>query len=205
MFGIRLGGWNEEEEGHCYLTDGVSRVNAGHPTSDIIYLSITSVWMVIVLLTGALGNEKQVRPVIIGAAIQYPVHLYFMIAVRKANSKHLEGSESENDWRFGQTTAVVLLGATLTELVSSLMEYINFEKKVEAHEPMDDDPETTADVRATILQIPFEAALKTGKHLVEKQRSRGESTQQGQTTLVEKHSHNTTAYQNDSLQASHYV
>jgi hypothetical protein len=174
LFGIRLGGWNEEEEGHCYLTGGVSRVNAGHPTSDIIYLSITSIWMMIVLLTGALGNEKQVRPVIIGAAIQYPIHLYFMIAVRQANSKHLEGLESENDWRFGQTTAVVLLGATIAELLSSLKEYVNFEKKVEAHEPMDEDPETTADVRATILQIPFEAALKTGKHLVEKQRSRGD-------------------------------
>jgi len=194
LVGIRVGDWNEEEQGHCYLTDGVSGSNSLHPSSDIIYVSITSVWLMVVLLCGTLGNEKQVRPVLIGATLQYPAHLYFMIAVRKANSGHLEGTESESDWRFGQTTAVVLLGATLVELLTSIKEYINFEKKVEAHVPIEEDPETTGDVRATFLQIPFEAALKTGKRIVGKQRSRQDSSKSGDITPEEKQEHHTTGY-----------
>ena len=46
--------------------------------------------------------------------LQYPVHLYFAVALRVSNIHFLEG-ESENSWTFGQIIAMVLLGNTLLQ------------------------------------------------------------------------------------------
>jgi hypothetical protein len=78
LFGIRLSEWSEEEEGRCYLTAGLSGSDADHPTSDMVYLAFTSIWLIAVLLFSALGGEKFMHSVLIAAALQYPVHLYFM-------------------------------------------------------------------------------------------------------------------------------
>jgi hypothetical protein len=82
----------------------------------------------------------------------------------------LEGTESESDWKFGQTTAVALLALTITELLSSIREYINFEKKVENHEKME-DIENAGDVKESLVGM----AVGVGRHLVLKS-SHHEST-----------------------------
>ena len=57
--------------------------------------------------------------------IQYieNLHLYMMIAIRVENSSHLDGTESEDDWRFGQTVTVVLLLMTVQELFKGIQAY----------------------------------------------------------------------------------
>ncbi|KAK2746305.1 hypothetical protein FQN55_005733 [Onygenales sp. PD_40] len=49
------------------------------------------------------------------AMLQFPVHLYFIVALRVANTDLLEGGSEENDWTFGQVVAIVMLGGTLLE------------------------------------------------------------------------------------------
>jgi hypothetical protein len=48
------------------------------------------------------------------AILQYPLHLYSVVALRVSNQSHLQG-DSENAWGFGQIVAMVLFGATLVE------------------------------------------------------------------------------------------
>ncbi|RSL48803.1 hypothetical protein CEP54_012731 [Fusarium duplospermum] len=50
------------------------------------------------------------------AMLQYPLHLYMAIAIRKDNDRFLEGG-SENDWGFGQIVALVLCAATCIECI----------------------------------------------------------------------------------------
>ena len=52
--------------------------------------------------------------------LQFPVHLYFLIAVRVSNSHLLEGPESESEWKFAQILAIGLLGTNLFEVVKGI-------------------------------------------------------------------------------------
>jgi hypothetical protein len=102
----------------------------------------------------------------------------------------LEGTESESDWGFGQTTAVALLALTITELLSSIREYFNFEKKVENHEKIE-DIEKEGDVKESLVGM----AVEVGKNLVlksshhESTKSAGEPSdaRRGHSTTVEQH------------------
>lgn len=50
------------------------------------------------------------------------------LALRSANQGRLEGSGYENQWDFGQTTAVILLVVALREVFEKGLEYYFFEK-----------------------------------------------------------------------------
>jgi hypothetical protein len=126
--GIRVGKWDYDIEGRCYRTGASSTTHADHPTSDIIYISITASWMIATIFFAIFGNAKRVRTVIVLAGLQFPVHLYMMIAIRAANSAHLEGDESENDWEFGQTVTVLLLYITIKEAYEGVKHYYKYEK-----------------------------------------------------------------------------
>ncbi|KAF2664794.1 hypothetical protein BT63DRAFT_429524 [Microthyrium microscopicum] len=129
LLGVRLGEWNVDEDGHCYRTNYTSSSGTKHPFADKLYLGLTAPWLIIVMILSVLGTDKHIRFIIGQAIAQFPVHLYFMIAMRSANSGHLEGEESEDDWRFGQTVAVILLAVTLQEMIHGFWDYIEFEKK----------------------------------------------------------------------------
>ncbi|KAK2803672.1 hypothetical protein FQN50_006888 [Emmonsiellopsis sp. PD_5] len=57
------------------------------------------------------------------AMLQFPVHLYFVVALRVANTGLLEGGSEENNWTFGQVVAIVMLGGTLLECYKGVREY----------------------------------------------------------------------------------
>jgi len=66
-----------------------------------------------------ISGPDQKENVTIVAMVQYPVHLYSMIALRTSNAPLLKG-DSENAWGFGQIVAVVTMFATLLECVRGI-------------------------------------------------------------------------------------
>jgi hypothetical protein len=63
--------------------------------------------------------------------------MYFMIAIRHVNQPLLEGG-TEDEWEFGQTTAVILLGVAIIELVGHLKEYHTY-NRYDGPDPEDPD------------------------------------------------------------------
>lgn len=53
------------------------------------------------------------------ALLQYPLHSYFMFAIRAANMGELSG-DSENAWGFGQVVALVLLGSSVLGCIQAI-------------------------------------------------------------------------------------
>jgi hypothetical protein len=142
LLGIRMNEWDETIEGHCYITTGLSTTRADHPGADKGYLGVSAAWLVISLIMAAFGSgAKQVKIVLILALAQFPLHLYMMITLRVHNSNHLEGEESEDDWRFGQTMAILLLSMTIQEIITGFQEWKKFEKHVARNDRCFDDLE----------------------------------------------------------------
>jgi len=120
--------------GSCYITSNLlSAPGASHPAADRIYIAITAVWLLAVLFFAIFGGAKHRRSVLLIALLQFPVHLYAVIALRTGNQTALEkeggDEEGENVWDFGQTTAVLLLGVTVHECVSKGREIWRFERE----------------------------------------------------------------------------
>ncbi|KAH8703895.1 hypothetical protein BGW36DRAFT_289063 [Talaromyces proteolyticus] len=127
---IRLNDWAPNKEpGRCYHTHLVTNITASHPASDQIYVAVTSSWLIVVTIAGVFGGVRRRRGILLFSSLHFPLHLYMAIALRKANDGKLDGdNKQENDWDFGQTTAVVLLGVAIVELLSKGKEYYDFEK-----------------------------------------------------------------------------
>ncbi|KAH8681879.1 hypothetical protein BX600DRAFT_447423 [Xylariales sp. PMI_506] len=132
---IRLKDWSltSTDLGNCYRTDGISSFGARHPAADQGYVAVTSIWLLATMAGTIWGTVHMRRPLLILAALQYPLHLYFMIALRLANTDHLEGEESENAWDFGQTTAMILLGVAVKEIIARSVEYYTYERAARKH------------------------------------------------------------------------
>lgn len=120
---VRLNEWSDSETseeprpGRCYYTKGISSPSAGHPWTDKTYVGITAGWLLLVMASAIFGRSERRKIILLLALLQFPVHLYMTIALRTANQDHLSGEEGENGWDFGQTTAILLLGVTINELV----------------------------------------------------------------------------------------
>lgn len=132
---VRLNEWSDSENseepkpGRCYYTNGTSTPSAGHPWTDKTYVGITAGWLLLVMASAIFGRSERRKIILILAFLQFPVHLYMTIALRTANQEHLSGEEGENGWDFGQTTAILLLGVTINELVSKSL---GFHKETKA-------------------------------------------------------------------------
>ncbi|KAK7920238.1 hypothetical protein PG985_008260 [Apiospora marii] len=123
-FVIRLAAWQEDGKlGECYNTVGASHRFASHPGSDQAYVLITALWVLIAIGMAVFGGSKVLMLVLVFAMLEYPVHLYFMIAIRHANQPLLEGTEDEDRWDFGQTTAMLLLGLAYLEFATKAWKY----------------------------------------------------------------------------------
>ena len=71
--------------------------------------------------TGGRNNKFKNEAIVLGICMwQFPVHLYFLIAIHVSNSSLLEGPESESEWGFAQILAVGLLGTNLFEVVKGI-------------------------------------------------------------------------------------
>lgn len=127
LFGRALQFWDWNEPGKCYDTSLLAMPSASHPYVDVIYLGVTCFFMfvscsvpVYVLLFMTTGDveeaEERAETVLILSFVQYPLHLYSVVALRVSNGRLLEG-DSEDTWGFGQVVALVLLGAVLARCV----------------------------------------------------------------------------------------
>lgn len=139
VFGVRLMKWDDSKSGCCYNTHLVAAHISGHPGADQAYIAVTSLYFLfaiagcvqyenffsteyLVLPRVDIGRYKpeQMAPLIVGLAmLQYPLHLYFVIALRASNESLLAG-DSENAWGFGQIVALVLSAASLVECAKAI-------------------------------------------------------------------------------------
>jgi hypothetical protein len=126
---IRLGQWDDSADvpGLCYNSAFVNLPGASHPSVDRTYVSTTAVWLLVLVCAAVFSRPDQRRVLLTLAFLQFPLHLYMMIALRSANQGLLDGGKSENEWDFGQTATMVLLAATVHEAISKLMGYWRFE------------------------------------------------------------------------------
>jgi hypothetical protein len=139
LFGVRLKGWNWNIGGYCYNPHKISLPTASHPYVDNIYISMTCfyvfgslIWAsgfinfyVSALLTRFKVEQHRVRlfnkfrdrvaeaVVLMVAALQLPLHLYSLLALRASNEKLLNSGTTEQEWGFGQVVAVMLLGSNV--------------------------------------------------------------------------------------------
>ena len=118
----------------CYRAAGLLAVpSAAHPAVDQAYVAVTATWLLAAMLLAVWVGPRRRYFVMAAAALQFPVHLYAVAALRTGNQALLEaGHESENRWDFGQTTAVLLLLVTLNEFVTKVREAVRFEKGLRA-------------------------------------------------------------------------
>jgi hypothetical protein len=132
---VRLDDWAPNKApGRCYHSHFVTNATASHPHSDKIYVAITSSWLIVVLLASVFSGVRRRHTILILSSLHFPLHLYMALALRQANQGKLEGEpKDENEWDFGQTTAVVLLGIAVVELLTKGKEYYDFEKSVVKH------------------------------------------------------------------------
>ncbi|KAH8894848.1 hypothetical protein GQ53DRAFT_64810 [Thozetella sp. PMI_491] len=126
---VRLSEWTvaSDQLGKCYVTTGITSLGASHPIADKVYVAVTAAWLLIVMLGTVFGRPQHRKLLLILSAVQFPIHLYMMVMLRIANQESLEGEEDENGWDFGQTTAMILLAASLFELGQKLTEYCRFD------------------------------------------------------------------------------
>ncbi|KAJ0420807.1 hypothetical protein BJY00DRAFT_312733 [Aspergillus carlsbadensis] len=129
---IRLNEWAPNTPpGRCYHSHLVTSEGATHPSADKVYVSITASWLIAVVLASAFLGVHRRRGILVLSSLHFPLHLYMAIALRQANQGRFEGeAKHENEWDFGQTTAVVLLGGAVVELVGKGREYWAFERGV---------------------------------------------------------------------------
>ena len=141
----KLGEWDLEVPGACYSTRGASTADAVHPRSDRIYVWVTFGWMMTVMVFSIFDNASHRRFILVAAFAQFPLHFYMMLALRSANqgllgvtaeeaSEEAAGGEAEtaetteNEWDFGQTTAMLLLAVALTEAASKGYKFFQMER-----------------------------------------------------------------------------
>lgn len=128
IFGISLTTWNDEIPGRCYNTRLIANPADSHPYVDRIYLGITcwyclSILGVCVSASTKIIYERQATYyeflVVHYALIQYPLHLYMVVAMRASNEGKV-GNNSENEWGFGQVVALVLASNTVLECIHGI-------------------------------------------------------------------------------------
>ncbi|KAK7224123.1 hypothetical protein V2G26_012126 [Clonostachys chloroleuca] len=156
VFVTKLRSWDLTEPGQCYNNGLISLPNHGHPSDDIIYVGITCFWCLCALICcGQLQSsfmsksyqedhnrlnpsmrfivpslERLAASIVLLAMLQYPVHLYMVIALRISNEGNLSG-DSENTWGFGQIVALVTAFSTLMECVRGYSDYVEEIKQLQ--------------------------------------------------------------------------
>lgn len=78
---------------------------------------ITGFTLLITMILAIFSGPRFRIALVAMALLHYGVHLYFMVVVRHANQKLLEGVEREDRWDFGQSTAMMLLGFSIYEVL----------------------------------------------------------------------------------------
>ncbi|KAH6877249.1 hypothetical protein B0T10DRAFT_496639 [Thelonectria olida] len=137
LFGKDLEKWNPDTPRHCYDTRYIATSDASHPYVDKIYLGVTCFYMFASLNGLALATPREAEEddgedqlfwqwSILGCALmQYPVHLWSAIGLRRSNEGLLSG-DSENIFGFGQIVALTLTLAVIIECATGVLDYRDF-------------------------------------------------------------------------------
>lgn len=135
LLGVRLNEWAPDQEpGRCYYSALVTDPSDAHPDADKYYVGFTSFWLMSVVLASVFVGVKRRRTILVLSSLHFPLHLYMTLALRQANQGKFEGKDvHENNWDFGQTTAVMLLAIAVVELGQKGKEYYEFESYVAKH------------------------------------------------------------------------
>lgn len=158
---LRLNEWDvDARPGRCYYSHLVTAGGYGsHPLADKIYVGVTAAWMLLAIGMAAFMGVRWRKWILRSAFLQFPVHLYMAIALRSENQGRLAGDErDENGWDFGQTTAVLLLGAAFEELVRKGSDYWKFERA--ARQGGSIDPDDDGDVEQGTVELTREVSGK---------------------------------------------
>ncbi|KAJ5220816.1 uncharacterized protein N7469_009703 [Penicillium citrinum] len=159
---VRLEEWAPKTSpGRCYYSNLVTSPGASHPGDDQIYVSVTASWLIVVVLASVFCGVGKRRTILVLCSLHFPLHLYMTIALRLANHGRFEGEvKHENEWDFGQTTAVILLAIAIRELIGKGKEYYDFERRAAKHgmsrrgsrESADQDQEANHGTEGYLLQ-----------------------------------------------------
>ncbi|KAF2671582.1 hypothetical protein BT63DRAFT_476464 [Microthyrium microscopicum] len=150
LINVKLNSWDEDVSGRCYHTHLAMSPFAKHPRDDQIYISITSIWLLLNIVGPSYGKVKETSKVLALGLTQYPLHLYMLIAMRTANQDFLEGDHAENEWKFGQTIAVVLLGVTICGIMYAIYEVWEFHESTKEN--------SSGSVKATVPNLQYDEA-----------------------------------------------
>lgn len=164
---LRVNEWDvDARPGRCYYSHLVTAGGYGsHPLADKIYVGVTAAWMLLAIGMAAFMGVCWRKWILRSAFLQFPVHLYMAIALRSENQGRLEGDEKdENGWDFGQTTAVLLLGAAFEELVRKGSEYWKFERAARQGASIDSDDDR--DVEQGTVELTREGSGKNEETIV---------------------------------------
>lgn len=117
--------WDEHSTslGYCYNTAGSADSGTDQPGTELTYVVVTGFSLLITMITAIFSGPKLRFPLVVIAVLHFGVHLYFMVVVREANQKLLEGVEREDRWDFGQSTAMLLLGLAILEVMKKSLAY----------------------------------------------------------------------------------
>jgi hypothetical protein len=125
--------WNERSQviGLCYNTKTSADHGTEQPGTEITYVVITGFSLLFTMFSAIFAGPRFRKPLVLLAVLHYVVHLYFMIVVREDNQPLLEGTEREDNWDFGQSTAILLLSLSATEVIKKTFSYWRWEREVE--------------------------------------------------------------------------
>lgn len=123
--------WDNHSEslGYCYNTKGSADPGAEQPGTEITYVVVTGFSLLITMIFAIFSGPKSRFPLVILAVLHFGIHMYFMVVVREANQDLLEGVERENRWDFGQSTAMLLLGLAILEVIKKSIMYWRWNNK----------------------------------------------------------------------------
>jgi hypothetical protein len=126
LFSKRLQTWDWNVPGHCYngMNDSFFGKN-GHPTIDRQWVGLLSAY-VFFSLSLAIGVamdliRRYFSPyVVLFAALMGPIHAYSIFSLRRYNETFLTSGITEQQWGFGQTVSMILLGTNVIVLVNGI-------------------------------------------------------------------------------------
>jgi len=131
LFGTHLQSWDYNKPGHCYDTSKIALPSSSHPTVDIVYLSITCLYVFTNFIpaiscfdlndTDDNPERLKVQLYVLGPVLgQLPLHIYFISAIRSVNEPLLNSGSSEQEWGFGQIVPMILLANNIIALIDGI-------------------------------------------------------------------------------------
>ena len=120
LFGVLLRSWDWDKSGRCYNIT----LFWGHYMYNALWITLPTIYFFLLLGFATLSIQQPKSRLqyvtLIMSSIQSPVHMYFIFVLRVVNERLLASGSTEQQWGFGQVTAIVLLGTNLVTLANGV-------------------------------------------------------------------------------------